>query len=259
MTKIKSKRMAKTRRRVKTILGDEVNIGAMSEDEMNRIIHDPPSCEFGFAEEDLEKKKNPISHEVYNKSYSDWRHYAIPFFPLSHNNAYSQGKTGRRFMITEYEEYSKATTRMLRLIDNEHDLLKLYGDSYEIRFFTIITKGVMFYKNGNFRRWDVDGVIKLAMDAVFAYLEIDDCTVLDVTSRKLVVDKLPWPELRYSESPVWDLKGGVLGISVRTVPKSSVSKLTEDYREFSEGVLLSTEYVEPRLNMRRGKKEQKSD
>jgi len=208
------------------------------------------------TEKDIEKKKKLMSHEVYHKDYSEWRYYAVPFYPLSHNNAYSQGFGGKRFMRKEYVEYEEGIQRVIRLIDAERKLFKLYGDAYQLDITTIVTRASMFYQNGNFRRFDVDGVIKLAQDAIFKYLETDDSSLIEVTSRKVAVTNLPWEELRYSESPVWDLKGGVMLIGLRTVPRGDASYINDELERKIKAAMISEDYKEPTLNLRRGKKEQ---
>ena len=199
-------------------------------------------------------------HDVYQKGYSDWRYYAVPFAPLSHNNAYGTAKTGKRYMRSEYEEYSKTITDYIRLVDHQLDELKLYGDAYEVVIAGIYRRDSFYYKKGTPKRIDPDGFIKLIQDAVFRYLEADDSTVLTVKSYKVEMTPLPFEEKRYSENPTWDLKGGVFCIGIRTVPLRRAGEIKrEDDPQLHELVSRAVgldDYQEPRLNMNRGKKEQ---
>jgi hypothetical protein len=204
--------------------------------------------------------KRKAMHEVYRKEYSPWRYYAVPFAPLSHNNAYGTARSGKRFMRTEYEEYSKTITDYIRLVDHQTDDMKLYGDAYEIVIAGIYNRDAFFFKKGSVKKVDPDGFIKIIQDAVFRYLEADDSTVLKVTSYKVEMTPLPFDEKRYSESPVWDLKGGVFCIGIRTVPVRRASEIKRDddpqLHELINNAIRLEDYQEPRVNMNRGKKEQ---
>lgn len=249
MTKKHSKRIRIKKHKVEEEYDDVKDLDSLEEGELDDLLA-------AAREEEEEKHKNLINNNVYNKSYSEWRHYVIPFYPLSHNNAYSSGFGGKRFLRREYDEYKCGIIKVLLLADNEHSLLKLYGDAYEVEILAIMTKKSMFYEKGSFRKFDVDGMIKLVQDAAFEYLEYDDSSVVSVTSRKTCMPHLPWPEQRYSESPVWDLKGGIFILSLRTVPMKSVSELSDAVELKLAKAIVSSNYYEPTVNMNRGKKEQ---
>jgi hypothetical protein len=213
-----------------------------------------------IAEEAPVPRGKTKMHEVYHKDVSEWRYYAVPFAPLSHNNAYGTARNGKRFIRAEYDEYKTNIKHVIRMIDRQQDQIKLYGDSYELVFAGVFTRDAMFFKKGSLKKIDPDGFIKLAQDATFEYLEVDDSTVLKVTSYKVEMTPLPFEEKRYSESPVWDLKGGVLVIGIRTVPLHRVSEITREddpqLREMISKAVRLENYIEPRVNMNRGKKEQ---
>jgi Holliday junction resolvase RusA-like endonuclease len=207
------------------------------------------------------KPLKPVTNkEVFHKSYSDWRYYAIPFAPLSHNNAYGSSKGGRRFKIKEYDEYSSTITELIRMIDDQNDEIKLYGDAYEVMIAGIFRRDALFYNKGSLKKFDVDGFIKLIQDAVFEYLKCDDSTVLKVTSYKVEMNHLPWEEKRFTENPTWGERGGVFSIGIRTVPVQRIREIKrEDDPQLSEMISKAVQlegYQEPRLNMNRGKKAQ---
>ena len=249
MTKKHSKRIRLKKHKVEEEYEDIKDLSELDESMLDELL-------VAAREEEDERHKNIINNTVYHKGHSEWRHYVVPFYPLSHNNAYSSGSGGKRFLRREYDEYKAGIIKVLLLADNEHSLLKLYGDAYEVEILAIMTRKSMFYEKGSFRKFDVDGMIKLVQDAAFEYLEYDDSNVISVTSRKTCMPTLPWPEKKYSGSPVWDLKGGIFILSIRTVPMSSVNEVTDAISIKLKNAIVSNDYYEPKVNMNRGKKEQ---
>src|ERR1700680_3993326 len=113
--------------------------------------------------------KRKAMHDVYQKGISEWRYYAVPFAPLSHNNAYGTARSGKRFMRTEYEEYSKTITDYIRLVDQQNEAFKLYGDAYEVIIVGIYRRDAFYFKKGSPKKIDPDGFIKIIQDALFRY------------------------------------------------------------------------------------------
>jgi Holliday junction resolvase RusA-like endonuclease len=197
-----------------------------------------------------------MTEEVYHRGYSDWRVYAIPFFPLSYNQALNTNKGGTRFLVPEYGEYKDAIVDHIRWSDIEAKRNPLFGDAYEIELTALLLEERFFYKNGGYRAFDIDNINKLVIDAFFTYANTDDRHCISIYSRKFSVEKLPYPPRRYSASPVWNNhEGGNFFIKVRTVPRSAV--LTKsDWQPLIYEAHLFSGFVEPQLNMNRGKKKQ---
>ena len=99
--------------------------------------------------------------------------------PLTFNNAYSQSKTGRRFLTQTGKDFKEVvywtTVRAYKeqgfLLQKEHYLRTEY-------FFYIDN---LFTKKGelNKNKPDTDGCIKLVQDSICKALKIDDYLILD--------------------------------------------------------------------------------
>lgn len=106
----------------------------------------------------------------------------IPGKPVPLNNAYSNGFRGKRFMVKRAVDFKKMVASIVRGKKFNFDERKHFI-SIEIYFYTaklISKKGSVSKISG-----DIDGKIKLIVDAIFGELGINDAFICHANVKKL--------------------------------------------------------------------------